>query len=54
MGLRLRSNEARRPLAPQPSGRRVLWLWAVLAPSSQPALGMRLLRRFAHTRNPLP
>ena len=54
VGLRLRSNEARRPFPHQPFGRQVFWVWAALAQSSQPALGMLLLRRLAPTQNPKP
>ena len=54
MDLRLRSNEASRPVARKPSGRRVFCLWASLAQSLQPAAGMLELRRLAHSQNPSP
>ncbi len=39
MDLRLRSNEARRPFARKPSGRRVFCPWPALTRSLQPAAG---------------
>src|SRR5215204_5507093 len=54
MDLRLRSNEASRPVARKPSGRRLFCLWASLAQSLQPAAGMLGLRRLAHSQNPSP
>ena len=65
MGLRPRSNEARRLFARKPfrrrplgyggqAGRRVFCLWAALARSSQPTTGMLLPRRLAHSQNPSP
>ena len=54
MDLRLRSNEASRPVARKPSGRRVFCLWASLAQSLQPTAGMLGLRRLAHSQNPSP
>src|SRR5271154_568972 len=47
-------HEVSRLFARKPSGRRVFWLWAALARSSQPALGMLLSRRLAHNKYPLP
>ena len=38
--LRLRSNEARRPFARKPFGRRFFWPWPSLARPLQPAAGM--------------
>jgi len=54
LDLRLRSNEARRPLARKPSGRRVFCPWPALARSLQPALGMLGPRRLGHSQNPSP
>jgi len=54
LDLRLRSNEARRPLARKPSGRRVFCPWPALARSLQPALGMLRPRRLGHSQNPSP
>ena len=55
MGLRLRSNEARRPFgAKNCFGRRVFCPWPALARSLQPSLGMRGTRRLGHSQNPLP
>ena len=54
MGLRLRSNEARRSFARKPSGRRVFCPWPALARSSQPAAGMLRPRRLVHSQNPSP
>ena len=55
MDLRLRRNEASRPVARKPSGRQVFCLWASLARPLQPAAGMmRGPRRLAHSQNPSP
>ena len=75
MGLRPRSNEASRLFARKPfrrrqgyggqAGRQVFRLWAALARSSQPTMGIRrrqggyggqvlLPRRLAHSQNPSP
>ena len=54
MDLRLRSNEASRPVARKPSGRRVFCLWASLARPLQPAAGMLGPLRLAHSQNPSP
>src|SRR5215218_9302943 len=50
--LRLRSNEASRPVARKPSGRQVFCLWPALAQSLQPAAGMRGPRRLGHIQIP--
>ena len=52
MGLRLRSNEARRPFPRKPSGRRAFWIGASLSRTSQPALGMFRPLRLAPIQNP--
>ena len=54
MGLRLRSNEARRPFPRKPSGRRLFWIGASLSRTSQPATGMFRPLRLAPIQNPQP
>jgi hypothetical protein len=54
VGLRLRSNEARRPFALKPSGRWVFCIGASLSRASQPAAGMLRPFRLAPIQNPKP
>jgi len=54
VGLRLRSNEARRPLPRKPSGRCGFWLWTSWSRTSQPAAGRFRPLRLAQNQNPQP